>query len=372
MDPLLHSMSIDLLRFTNFRNLASKQITFHPKLNFISGKNGSGKTSILEAIYYLSTGRSFRSRTIESIINRHTSDLAEFILFGYLSDHSGSHQVGISKSTINPSQIRVNKQTIRSASTLAKLSPTLLIDPLSFELLNGAPNQRRQFLDWGVFHVEHSFSLHWINYINCLKQRNSLLRNAKIDRILLDVWDRKLSEYGEQIHHMRQNYFNIFQEQLSEFLRYFGLDENIKVSYFKGWDKTKSLIDVTHQFREKDIERRFTQAGPHRSDIKLLLYGQAARESLSRGQQKLLVIAMYLAQIQALVKIHKRKTVVLIDDVSAELDSENLKRVFNQLLTLDTQIIVTLLNESMLDQLQENHSTYKMFHVEHGQIKELE
>ena len=365
-------MSIDQLRVTNFRNLSSKDLVFHPKLNFFSGKNGSGKTSILEAIYYISTGRSFRSRTIDTIINRHCAQAVEFILYGHLSDQTGKHQIGISKSTIQPSQIRVNKQTVQTASQLAKISPTLLIDPLSFELLNGAPAQRRQFLDWGVFHVEHSFSIHWRNYINCLKQRNSLLRSAKIDRISLDVWDRKLAEFGELVHQLREMYFERFQSQLNFYLNYFSLDEHIKVSYAKGWDKSKQLQEALSQFREKDIERRFTQPGPHRADIKLTLYGHPAKENLSRGQQKLLIIAMYLAQIQTLLETQQRKTVVLIDDVTAELDKDNLDQVFKQLVTLDAQVIVTTLNDSVLKQLKSHHSNYKMFHVEHGQITELE
>jgi len=365
-------MAIERLSFTQFRNLANTQLAFHPKLNFFFGMNGSGKTSVLEAIYFIATGRSFRSRTIESIIKRDDADITEFILFGLVSDQLRQHQVGIKKSSIQASQIRVNKESIRSASQLAKLSPTILIDPLSFELLNGAPSQRRQFLDWGVFHVEHFFSMHWNNYLNCLKQRNSLLRNAKIDQISLGVWDAKLAELGEAVHLERQAYFDKFQVQLSSFLKYFALDTNIKVSYFKGWDKSKSLSEALQYSRDKDIERRYTQAGPHRADIKVTLFGQAARENLSRGQQKLFIIAMYLAQMQTLFDVHKKKTVVLIDDVTAELDEENLERVFNKLLALEAQVIVTILNDSVLKKLKQDQDAYKMFHVEHGQVTELE
>ena len=364
-------MSIERLSYTQFRNLANAQIAFHPKLNFFFGMNGSGKTSLLEAIYFIATGRSFRSRSIDTIINRNAYS-TEFILFGQLSDHQRQHQIGIRKSTLQASQIRINRESIRSASQLAKLSPTILIDPLSFELLNGAPSQRRQFLDWGVFHVEHLFSLHWNNYINCLKQRNSLLRNAKIDPISLAIWDAKLAELGEVVHLERMAYFEKFQIQLSLFLKYFKLDENIKVSYFKGWDKSKTLTEAIAYFRDKDLERKFTQAGPHRADIKVTLFGQAARENLSRGQQKLFIIGMYLAQIQTLFDIHQKKTVVLIDDVSAELDSENLQRVFRKLLALEAQVIVTILNESVLSKLNQDQSLYKMFHVEHGKVQELE
>jgi DNA replication and repair protein RecF len=367
-------MSIENLNLTNFRNIEDVSITLHPKLNVVYGPNASGKTSLLEAFYFISTGRSFRSRRIENIIKRHNS-ATEFILFGKLKDKNSTysaHNVGIKKSTILPTQIRLNKEPIKSASQLAKLSPIILIDPLSFDLLNGAPTQRRQFLDWGVFHVEPLFSMHWNNYINCLKQRNSLLRNAKIDQILLKVWDSKLAELGELIHHERKTYFDKFQKRLTNYLTFFSLSENIKVSYYKGWDKSKQLNEALVQFKDRDIERKFTQAGPHRADIKVSIYGQAASESLSRGQQKLFVFAMYLAQMQTLFDVFEKNTVVLIDDVTAELDDKNLELVFNKLLALDAQVIVTVLNNLLLDRLQRDNTAFKMFHVEHGNITVIE
>ena len=363
-------MAIDKLSLTNFRNISDVNITLHPKLNFIYGLNASGKTSILESLYFISTGRSFKSRRIENIICRE-SQLTEFILFGKLGNslsETDIYQVGIKKSTILPTQIKINKELIKSASKLAKLSPIILIDPLSFELLNGAPTQRRQFLDWGVFHVEHLFSSDMNSYLNCLKQRNSLLRNGKIDDILLNVWDKKLSELGEHVHTRRQAYFEKFQQRLDLFLRYFSLNENIKVSYYKGWDKNKKLAESLEQFQERDIERKFTQVGPHRADIKVSIFGQPASENLSRGQQKLFIFAMYLAQMQTLYEEYKKHTVVLIDDVAAELDDDNLNLVFKKLIELDSQIIVTVLNTDILGRLEENKTDYQMFHVEHGKI----
>lgn len=367
-------MPIEKLSLTNFRNITDVNVALHPKLNLVFGLNASGKTSLLESCYFISTGRSFRSRRIENIINRNGAS-TEFILFGHLKDSFSKHtiyNVGIKKSTVLPTQIRLNKETIKSASQLAKLSPTILIDPLSFELLNGTPTQRRQFLDWGVFHVEHLFSMNWNNYINCLKQRNSLLRNAKIDQILLKVWDNKLSELGELVHVERNNYFNKFQERLMHYLKYFSIDEAIKVSYYKGWDKTKTLNESLTQSRDKDIERKFTQSGPHRADIKVSIFGQPATENLSRGQQKLFIFAMYLAQMQTLFDEYNKNTVVLIDDVTAELDDSNLQLVFDKLLALDAQVIVTVLSNTLLDRLQRDNTAYKMFHVEHGKITAIE
>lgn len=367
-------MSIEKLSLTNFRNITDVSLTLHSKLNVIYGTNASGKTSLLEALYFISTGRSFRSRRIDNIIKR-DNGLTEFILFGNLKESSSEYNiqnVGIKKSTVLPTQIRLNKEAIRSASQLAKLSPIILIDPLSFDLLNGAPTQRRQFLDWGVFHVEPSFSLNWNNYINCLKQRNSLLRNAKIDHILLRVWDNKLSELGELIHIERENYFNKFQQRLTSYLSYFSINNDIKISYYKGWDKTKSLSESLDQFRNRDTERKFTQAGPHRAEIKVSIYGQPAAESLSRGQQKLFIFAMYLAQMQTLYDVFNKNTVVLIDDVAAELDDANLALVFNKLLDLDAQVIMTVLSNALIDRLNRDKTAYKMFHVEHGKITAIE
>ena len=367
-------MAIDKLSLKNFRNISDVNITLHPKLNFIYGLNASGKTSLLESLYFISTGRSFKSRRVENIIRR-DAKLTEFILFGKLTvkqHNMDDFQIGIKKSTILPTQIRVNKESIKSASKLAKLSPIILIDPLSFELLNGSPTQRRQFLDWGVFHVEHSFSSDLNNYINCLKQRNSLLRNGKIDDILLNVWDKKLSDLGEKVHIQRSAYFEKFEQRLDLFLKYFSLNENIKVTYSKGWEKSKSLLEALQQFKSRDIERKFTQAGPHRADIKVSIYGQPASENLSRGQQKLFIFAMFLAQMQTLYEEFTKHTVVLIDDVAAELDDDNLNLVFKKLTELDAQIVLTVLNTNILNRIEKNTTDYKMFHVEHGKIMAIE
>ncbi len=364
-------MPIKIISFSHFRNLSNDKLSLHPKLNFIVGMNGSGKTSLLEAIYYLSTGRSFRSRIIENIIKRH-SDISEFILFGQLTNKQQVYSVGIKKSTTQNTQIKINKESIKSASPLAKLSPTILIDPLSFELLNGAPTQRRQFLDWGVFHVEHSFSSNWNNYINCLKQRNSLLRNAKIDELSLKIWEDKLIELGELVHQQRASYFDSFNQNLIPYLDEFALDNNIRIQYYRGWDKAKNLSDVMYESRAKDIDRKYTQSGPHRADIKVNLFGQAAKETMSRGQQKLLITALYLAQIQTLLKVQEKHTVVLIDDIAAELDERNVARIYTSLQKLDSQIIATTLSESLIKTLSEIEKDYKMFHVEHGCFKELE
>src|SRR5690606_38059785 len=145
-----------------------------------------------------------------------------------------------------------------------------------------------------------------------------------------------------------------------------------KIQFSKGWDKSRTLAVALSDSREKDLERKFTQSGPHRADIKVSLYGQPAKENLSRGQQKLLIIALYLAQMQTLYELNQKATVVLIDDVTAELDQDNLISVFKKIMSLETQVIVTMLTKSVLSHIDTSPENYKMFHVEHGRFEELE
>jgi len=371
-------MAILTLTPNAFRNLQTDEITFHSHLNFIIGSNASGKTSLLEAIYYLSTGKSFRSRRIRNIVNRDIS-AKEFILFGRLSGSydtiqsidsisPSTHSVGIRKTVLSKTDIKLNGELIRSASKLAAISPVVIIDPNSFELLTGPPKVRRKFLDWGVFHVEHNFSRLSNEYNNCLKQRNTLLRTAKIDTLQLKIWDRKLSNLAEEIDICRKLYTKKLRTNFKQIISYFKIGSNLDIQYIRGWDKDLPMQSALEKNYKKDIDSKFTQFGPHRADLKVTIKGRLVEDVLSRGQQKLLVLALYLAQIQCLVDSVKKRTVVLIDDISAELDFQNLQLIFDRLVALETQVICTALDPSIVQKALPNNEIYKMFHVEHGKI----
>jgi len=364
-------MSIQQISIQNFRNINTEKIPLCPNFNFITGFNGSGKTSLLESIYLLSTGRSFRTHKINNLICNEEPDL-EITLFGCLTNINNSTvksaNIGIRKSK-SSYVIRLDGENIKSASSLAKLSPTLVIDPTSFNLLLGVAKNRRKFIDWGVFHVEHEFSSLWNQYIYCLKQRNTLLRTAKIADPQIIFWDEKISELGEIITLSRINFTDRFIVILNEILAKFDFSSKLSISYYKGWDKALSLRETLEKYRIKDIEKKYTQFGPHRSDLLIYLDKKRADEILSRGQQKILIIAMHLAKIKYLSMYKDKKTVLLIDDITAELDKVNLERVFDQLLELETQVFCTLLDAQDFNLLTNQIEIYKMFHVEHGSIE---
>ena len=370
------TMAIISLTPNYFRNLQTDEIKFHTHLNFIVGSNASGKTSLLEAIYYLSTGKSFRSRRIRNIVNRDIN-AKEFILFGRLTNSTDSaiethplttETVGIRKTILSKTDIKLNGTLINSASTLAAISPVVIIDPNSFELLSGSPKIRRKFLDWGVFHVEHNFSKCSNEYNNCLKQRNTLLRTAKIDTLQLNIWDQKLSALATEIDSSRKSYTELLSVNFKTIIKSFKIGNDINIQYVKGWDKNQSMKEALAKYYNKDLESKFTQVGPHRADLKVTIKGRLVEDVLSRGQQKLLVLALYIAQIQTLVECVNKRTVVLIDDISAELDHENLQLIFDRLVALKTQVICTALDKTIVQKALPNDEIYKMFHVEHGKI----
>ncbi len=370
-------MSLSAISIKNVRNLDDIMLSFSPSLNFIWGENASGKTSLLEAVYLLATGRSFRTRHIDNII-RQVELSRELVVFGKMSSFNGADEitVGVRKSTLNGSEIRISGQSVKSAAVLAKLIPVLLVEPPSFNLLTGAPKVRRQFIDWGVFHVEHRFSFLWNDYINCLKQRNSLLRTAKIDKVQLKVWDKRIALLGEQITQHRCKFMATFQTTFEKVIRSLGprfVETDIKLKFYQGWDKAKSLAESLELSRTKDIERKYTQYGPHRADLKLRIAGKNVSEFLSRGQQKLLIIALYISHVKCLRELNQSQTLVLIDDIAAELDSANIEIILCNLLELDAQVMCTVLDREIAKNYLDNQSSNcKMFHVEHGRLQEYD
>ncbi len=364
-------MSIKQISSHGFRNIRNETVQLQPGLNWIYGPNGSGKTSFLEALYFLTTGRSFRTRHLKYIFAEN-SEREDFILHGLVQCNNGSDvEIGIRKSKQQSGLIKVGGQAISAASELVVLNPISIVQPHSFDLLYGSPKVRRRFFDWGVFHVEHQFRDAWRQYNNCLKQRNSLLRTGRIDKLEIRYWNQQLANFGEQVWHSRQSYLEDFKIVLATYTRrllsnYLDTDK-INFTLKKGWDKNKTLAEMLDDQFEKDLEKRFTQYGPHRADFIITIDRKAADQWLSRGQQKLLIMALYLAQIELVQQRNKNMVAtVLLDDISAELDARSVETLIKSLLDCGSQVIATTLQDPRNYAWERVRA--EMFHVEHGQL----
>lgn len=360
-------MHLKKLDVHGLRNLSHVQISCSPGANLFYGANGSGKTSLLEAIHLLGRGRSFRCRTLTPIINQNEESCT---VFGSLKAGQGqSIPMGVSRSKQGEFLFKVDGQAVKNASTLAETMPLLVLNSDSFHLLDGGPRYRRQYIDWGVFHVEHEYRGIWQKFRRALKQRNSLLRHDRIDNGLMDVWDTEFVSLAEKIQDYRERYLSELIHKIQWVVSELSLLEDIEFKHYAGWDITKSLSEILLQDRKRDMQAKVTSHGPHRSDLRVRFKGQTANDVLSRGQIKILVAAMQIAQGFLFYERTGCQCLYLLDDLPSELDLQHREKVGQLLKHLGAQTFITgVLREDVVSSWPKDSDEMNMFHVEHGAI----
>lgn len=353
-------MRVKSLNINNLRNISSTHLELDPCLNCFIGGNGAGKTSVLEAVAVLSKGRSFRSGQIVSLIgpeNKH------FQVVTHVENTNGDmHQLGMERG-VDYWKARHNGQDVSQLSELTERLPYVLLAPSSHTLISGPPDGRRKYLDWGVFHVEHEFLTLWRRYSRALKQRNAALRQK--NTLMVESLEPQLVALGESLHQARQIHAERLSEMLEEKLPLFNNAlEGIKLSYRKGW-AAESLLEALNQSRDRDHDRGQTGPGPHKADLFLALHGTPAKERLSRGEQKALTAAMIMAQAELICESGE-KPILLLDDLSSELDEKHLANVLDAGLKLGVQIWLT--GTKLVPAIMSVDCSHTVFHVEHGVV----
>ncbi|MFT4796652.1 MAG: DNA replication and repair protein RecF [Candidatus Azotimanducaceae bacterium] len=361
-------MKLIQLQASNLRNLSNVSLDLDQGLNLFCGLNGSGKTSILESVYYLGTGRSFRGTQIDPIIQRGQSQC--LVTGTVLALDQQSVRLGVQRDEAGRRLIRIDGETCQHASDLARYLPSLLLGPSTVELLTGSPGLRRNFLNWGVFHVKPQFSELWREGTRTLKQRNAVLREGG-SPAELEVWTTRLAVIGDQIHQARQDYFDKFLPVFSDTYRSLMQLEGVKCRYRRGWSKETPLLDVFNDQLGSDRHRRFTQSGFQRADIHLTIEGSPVAQTCSRGELKLLSWAMVLAQGVVLSQKENSNAIFLVDDLAAELDERHQAAIAELLVQQGGQVLVTGTDSKRLKGLWGKVSR-KLFHVEQGEIREQE
>lgn len=357
-------MHITQLDIHQVRNLSEVKIKPSKRCNYIYGANASGKTSVLEAIYLLSIARSFRTTHIKHVISYDQPTLRVFARIE--NSNKESTPIGLERSS-QKTRIRINAQDVKQVSELSSLLPVQIINPDVHKLLEQGPKYRRQFIDWGVFHVEQSFLQAWQQYYRVLKQRNATLRR-KQDKKSITLWDEQLIQYAKMITLSREDYLLGFLPIFNKYVeKLMGL--SVSIRYQRGWNSEQSFTETLENSFQKDILKGFTSFGPHRADLEISHLGNFVQNSFSRGQQKLLVCAMRLAQISHLKQETNQQSILLVDDLAAELDIDHRQNLIDLLIDTQAQLFVTATEENSFVLPPEIES--KMFHVEHGVLKEV-
>lgn len=325
-------MILTALNIHHLRNISLTQLTPHPNINLFYGPNGSGKTSLLEALYLLSGGRSFRTRETAPLVQHEHDALTVF------ARTISQDTVSLQKNNAGITQVRINQQPCLRGSDLARRFPCQLVYQDLFQIMDAGPSSRRGMLDWGMFHVKHFYHEVWKEYKQVLKQRNALLRQKATYQHVLP-WDKLLVDLSQTLDQLRHEYFlalgELFQMYLAKLTHV-----PCAIHYYKGWDKRnigKPLADILKEQFALDCQRQFTHYGAHQADILFESNETKAKTHLSRGQQKIILIALKLAQAHLVEK----PCLYLFDDISAELDGQHLKRLIDCLLNIRGQFFMT-------------------------------
>ncbi|GGQ25824.1 DNA replication/repair protein RecF [Shewanella litoralis] len=360
-------MSLSRITIGSFRNITTASLNPSDGLNLIYGQNGSGKTSILEAIYFLGMGRSFRSHLSQRVIN---NDDDKLTLFANLVQDDSDCKIGLRRHRSGDIEVKINGEKVKRLSTLAETLPIQVITPESFSLLFEGPKARRQFIDWGAFHSDPHFYQAWVNVRKVLKQRNQLLRNQSAYS-QIQFWDKELVRYAEQVTDIRNRYVDSLNELLKGIIGRFLPQVDIKVSFTRGWDSKTDFSQLLENQYSRDVAAGNTGSGPHKADLRLRVGNLPVQDALSRGQLKLLVCALRIAQGKLLKQQLDKNSIYLVDDLPSELDAQHRQLLLQQLTETGAQIFVTAIDPlAIVDSLSSPPN--RMFHVEHGQVTVIE
>ena len=352
-------MPLGSFRAEHLRCLAAVELELDPAANLFVGPNASGKTSLLEAAFFLSRGRSFRSRRRESLI-AHGQD--SFLVAGQSLVGTSQIALGV-RAGRGTAEWHVGGEVASGTADLAEVFPAQVIDPEVHKLLEEGPGRRRRFLDWGVFHVEHAFLATWRRYQQALRQRNAALKQDASDDDLA-AWERELASAGETLVAQRNRYL----ARLAVPLAAIGgalLDQPITLVHQPGWDTDQPLLETLVLDRRRDRRYRATQSGPHRGDVIVQVAGRAAKDHVSRGQQKLVAAGLMLAQLEIQEQEKPGRSALLLDDPAAELDAENLARLMRIVQGVQAQLWITALRPEVAGLVHQA----KLFHVEQGRVR---
>jgi DNA replication and repair protein RecF len=340
---------IKQLSVHNFRNFSHFSVDLSSEVTLIYGENGSGKTSLMEAIGLFGLGRSFRGSKIKGLTKIGEKKPFQVKLTVAWENEAIERSLWV-EDLPSPHQLRFQMDgDLTPVMEMISRVPIQILYANSFHLLEGGLLSRRQLLDWGCFFLKSDFSRLWQSYTRVLKQRNALLRAAGTGIAagyqhagLWGAWDQAFLSAAEAVETSRQAYWALFSSTLLEILPQFLPGFSWKLAYTPGWPLEKGDLASALKARfQRDCMMGYTSVGPHRADIEILVGGLPARQVLSRGQTKLLICAMLTARAQVLYQQTGRSCVLLVDDVDAELDTGALERLFEALQALKTQWVAT-------------------------------
>lgn len=362
-------MHLKKLSIAEFRNI--KNISIQPCNNFnlLYGLNGQGKTNLLEAIFLLGSPRSFRNCKQHDLI-RHDEKIA--VVRGEVESNRITSDIRFTLEQAGR-RVEVNGKGIARASELHGKLNSVVFSPDDTGMVRSGPDSRRRYLDRAVYMVDIQYLHCWHDYHRILKQRNNLLKKA--DTTGIDIWTDQLATVGAEIIERRHYFVSTLNKRFKKYYTYISDgSESAEVTYrpegikvFTGSEIKNELSDLLNRNARNDERYGTTTSGPHRDDLIFTLNGKLLKSFGSQGQQKSFVLALKLAEIEYLEETFNELPILLLDDMSSELDSERSKNLLQCLSQKNIQVFITTTERSpaLLDVTTQN---YSVFHVQGGNL----
>lgn len=358
-------MRLRRLRVECLRRIDCAELSFGEGIHWLLGANGSGKSSLLEAVSLLASGRSFRGGSVEACIQRGAEALTAYAEIG--AQGEGLRRVGLRRAVRGPFELRVDGQDPGGLAGLFRAFPAVVLPADTGALIAGPGELRRRFLDWGLFHVEQSFYPLWQRYSRALRQRNLLLRRRETGAVE-QAWREELAGLGESLHALRHGYLDSLRPQVDTIaawlLPQLGAPQ---LAHLPGWPaQRESLADALSRSADSDRRLGFTSVGPHRAGWQLGFEHLPQREMFSRGQAKLGSLLMLLAQVAQFSEARGEPPILGLDDALAELDAAHQQRLLAYLRSLSVQALLASADEAAVARLARPEPI--VFHVEQGKV----
>lgn len=367
-------MLVKSLDVFGVRNLERVSINTEASVNCFYGKNGSGKTSLLEALFFLSRARSFRTSKRNKIILFGSPTMVVRSSFSQNKDHT----LAIELNERGDSRLKLDGEELSRLADGTAMFPVQLITPESFDVFFTSPKARRSFLDFGLFHVEPDYQKLWSRFQKTQKQINALLRTGNADQRELAFWYKGLIEVSGEVDERRKKFVNqLFSPQLITSLESLELSETVKLlkeidmQYKEKPFEASSDIDSENLNIQIQKDMRYKQVGfgPSKADLTFTLDKVDAKQTLSRGQSKMLFYLLEVAMVSLIKKQSGKNMLLLIDDLPSEVDQYTRATMLQLLIQSKAQIFVTGIENKIAMEFKKYIDSVNVFHVEHGTIK---
>lgn len=350
-------MILSRITARNFRNLADAPIDFHPQTNLIVGRNGQGKTNLLESIYFLATTKSFRTTKLASLMRFGENSV---YVAGALrrGDVVKTTSVGLEMGETRRRVLQINEERVPLSHFVAAMS-VFAYSSARLEIIRGAPDERRSFLDRGIASLDPSYIDAFKRYARVLRQRNALLQSGTASAAALDAWDSEFTMAGKEIQDARASYTRSLAETFDAIVKEHRYHlYNLKIEY------RPSVADLS-RIRREELRARVSLSGPQRDNVDFTIDGRNAVDVASAGEQKMLVLFMKFAKLELFRRKFDEPALFLLDDLDAELDLEILQNLLTKL-PPETQVFVTSAKERFVAAFEAG--AHRRLVIENGRV----